>query len=350
MRRVKTALACWATGRSGGLGAVQQPSVLVSEDAALARQAASNHLVDDRWLVLVGGGAPSPDQVTYSGGLAAPGEEFILGDSLVLQTQSYGMSHFMSAAGPTLVRVADEDDLRRFFADADSARETGQFPSFLLDPMVQLADQPALGWPADGDGPSRRLYAAADGSVSTSPSGSRLGSVSDGPNEISATFAALSAGSLAGCPVALGALSLEAQRLAGCAARPWLSDYLRAISARQLLATRGFHPGAVAGFGASLLTQDAPARSWRGDEPLVFWEDEQHVVVDPVSARVFTVSQPVAAITEALSGRDDADPELIAELAGIPQGRAFDAVRRVRELLGGNGLMPAVPHTLQARG
>lgn len=110
---------------------------------------------------------------TLEGDPALVGEELVLGDDLFVQVESYAGAAYLPLVGPTLLRVAEDDDVASLAADLD-ATAAGDLPPVLADPQLQLADRCGLGAPSCG-GPRHRLHLAADGTVRTSPVGPALG-------------------------------------------------------------------------------------------------------------------------------------------------------------------------------
>ncbi|MEU1186932.1 daptide biosynthesis RiPP recognition protein [Streptomyces sp. NPDC005859] len=264
-------------------------------------------------LVLVPG-APGEDTtadgrrvVGYEGSLAGAGGEFSPGAGFYLQIQGYGISEYMSVAGPTLVRIADATDFDVFLADADRALLDGTFPDFLTHPAIQLADLPGLG--ADrttAAGPRYRLYVDADGAVSTTPGGTRLGTAGDGPELLDAQWQRLNSGAQTTCAVCLGTVVDDDLRRTELAARPWLGRYLAALGAIRALRARGVDGSIrVSGFGGRIsdaLAADAGADAdlRDADAPLLLWSDQDVYVHAPAPSRTFSVERAAATPVEAL--------------------------------------------------
>ncbi|WP_371578974.1 daptide biosynthesis RiPP recognition protein [Streptomyces sp. NBC_01314] len=270
-------------------------------------------------LVLVPGAAAGPGEDTtadgrrvvgivgYEGSLAGAGGEFSPGAGFYLQIQGYGISEYMSVAGPTLVRIADDTDFDVFLADADRALLDGTFPDFLTHPAIQLADLPGLGagrTPAAG--PRYRLYVDADGAVSTTPGGTRLGTAGDGPELLDARWQRLNSGAQTTCAVCLGTVVDHDLRRTELAARPWLGRYLAALGAIRALRARGVDGSIrVSGFGGRItdaLAADADADADLRDEdaPFLLWTDQDMYVHAPAPSRTFSVERSAATPVEAL--------------------------------------------------
>ncbi|MDW8810583.1 hypothetical protein P1P68_38755 [Streptomyces scabiei] len=259
--------------------------------------------------------------VGYEGSLAGAGGEFSPGAGFYLQIQGYGISEYMSVAGPTLVRIADDTDFDVFLADADRALLDGTFPDFLTHPAIQLADLPGLG--ADrtpAAGPRHRLYVDADGAVSTAPGGTRLGTAGDGPDLLDAQWQRLNSGAGTTCGVCLGAAVDPGRRETALAARPWLGRYLAALGAIRSLRARGVDGDIrVSGFGGRItetLAAGADADLRDPDAPLLLWTDQDVYVHAPAPGRTFSVERTAATPVEALlacgsaeAAAEYADPE-----------------------------------------
>ncbi|MFD9113002.1 daptide biosynthesis RiPP recognition protein [Streptomyces bottropensis] len=250
-------------------------------------------------------GADGHRVVGYEGSLAGAGGEFSPGAGFYLQIQGYGISEYMSVAGPTLVRIADDTDFDVFLADADRALLDGTFPDFLTHPAIQLADLPGLGagrTPAAG--PRHRLYVGADGAVSTAPGGTRLGTAVDGPDLLDARWRRLNSGAETTCVVCLGAVVDHDLRRTALTARPWLGRYLAALGAIRSLRARGVDGTIrVSGFGGRIteaLATDADADLRDADAPLLLWTDQDVYVHAPAPSRTFSVERSAATPVEAL--------------------------------------------------
>lgn len=326
---VKKHLNSWGTGRvrpvepQGADGAL----TLVLEDAGHLGDVLASDLVGSRTLVFSPGDS-TDSTIGYEGSAAEPGGDLSVDDAFFLQTQDYGTSGYMSVIGATLVRVVEEADFAAYLADADRARTTGVFPDFATSPAVQLADPSALGGQAGDDGPRTRLYARADGVLSTSPWAAPLGTLGDSLDRLDAEWSRLNAASPRPCAVALGAAVPEAVRTAALDERPWLGRYLAAVDALRELKARGIADAKVSGFGHRLSSApDGPGDARDvvdADVPLLLWTESAAYLHVPGPGRVFQLSHTAGALAEALlaCGSVDAAAEH-ADRAGLLQVDRF---------------------------
>ncbi|MFD7028532.1 daptide biosynthesis RiPP recognition protein [Streptomyces sp. NPDC059917] len=298
MAGIKRHLMLWGTGKPGAEHSATGASTVVLENPDHLSTLLGSDLVGPDSVVFVPGhteGTDAPDGpvVTgYEGSLSEPGAECSLGTDFYLQIQNYGISAYMSVVGPTLIRVADDMDLDAYLADADEARRSGVFPDFLTNPVIQLADLPALGAGTAGDGPRRRLYVDQGGALSTAPGGARLGVLGeDRLDRVEARWL---------LPDGSGAPEQVAER-------PWLGRYLAAIGAVRDLRARGVVDVRVSGFGGRLGAAATAAAAATGPAdtadallPLLLWSGEHAFVHDPASGRTFGLDPAAAALAEVL--------------------------------------------------
>ncbi|MEU2288656.1 daptide biosynthesis RiPP recognition protein [Streptomyces sp. NPDC013178] len=300
-RRAKDHIMSWgAGGRRPASVPEGSVATIVLADARHLDAVTASGLTGPGTLVFVPGtGEASGNTIPYGGSLADPGADFALGEDFYLQTQDYASSAYMSVLGPTLIRVFGLEDFSAFVADADRALHEGVFPEFLITPAVLLADTAALGGPRDGDGPALRLYVDAEGRVSTSPSGSPLGTVGDDLASLLTRYEHVNAASEAPCAVSLGGAVPEEARTAALQTRPFLGRYLAAVRTLRALTAQDVGGLKVSGFGHRLTnsaTGDADLRD--PALPLVLWNTEQAYVV--AGGRVFAVDHAFAAAVERL--------------------------------------------------
>jgi hypothetical protein len=301
-RRAKDHIMSWG---SGGRRPASVPegslATIVLADARHLDAVTASGLIGPGTLVFVPGtGEATADTVPYGGSLAEAGADFALGEDFYLQTQDYASSAYMSVLGPTLIRVFGMEDFTAFLADADRAVHEGAFPEFLITPAVLLADTAALGGPLDADGPGLRLYVDTEGRISTSPSGSPLGTVGDDLATLVTRYEHVNAASEAPCAVSLGAAVPEEARTAALQTRPFLGRYLAAVKALRALTAQDVGGLKVSGFGhrlAAAVTGDADLRD--PSLPLVLWNAEQAYVV--AGSRVFAVDHSFATAVEGLT-------------------------------------------------
>ena len=274
-----------------------------------------------------------PGVVGYHGTVGDPVCELSVGEDFYLQTQNYGVSEFLSVLGPTLIRVTDDADFAAYLADADKARGTGVFPSFLISPSVQLADLTALGAGPETDGPQARLYVTADGGVSTSPGGAVLGTVTDPLDQLVHVWRERNSASEQPCAVCLGGVLDESARCAELALRPWLSRYLDALAALRDLYARGVTDVQISGFGARLASDlpvtDCTARS------LLLWTDEHAYVYDPAARRTVRINRAAAPLVDGFLtlGSIDRAADWSASTLGVRADQARDSLSQLDTML-----------------
>ncbi|MBW1596584.1 daptide biosynthesis RiPP recognition protein [Streptomyces sp. JJ38] len=322
----KRHLVSWGTGTRHRQAADAEPAArpgaltVVLEDAGLLPAVLGGDLAGPHSLVLAPGVASSPLEgpepgspvvVGYEGSAAQPGDELSIGDSFFLQTQEYSASQFMSVIGPTLIRVFDGSDFAAYLADADRARAEGVFPAFATDPVIRLADLPSLGASPAADGPATRLYADADGTVSTAPGGAALGSAGDAFADLLGVWERVNKDSAHPCAVGLGATVPEAERCASLAERPWLGRYLAALDALRELRARDVSHLRVSGFGGRLSETAEPvaeAADAHGTElPLLLWNEQGAYVHSTPTGRFFQIGTDAARIAETVLACGDAE-------------------------------------------
>ncbi|MFI5758058.1 daptide biosynthesis RiPP recognition protein [Streptomyces sp. NPDC051569] len=309
-RRIKQHIMSWGTG-------THRPAATPGGAAATIALADREHLAAVIGSGLTGPGtvvlAPGDDDaasgvVGYDGFLAEPGADFSIGDDFYLQTQDYASSAFMSVLGPTLIRITDRDDFALFLADADRAVAEGVFPDFAVAPSVCVADAPALGAGRGIDGAGLRLHVDADGTVSTSPSGSPLGTVGTPFAELAGAWERINAAGDLPCGVCLGAAVPESERVTALLARPYTGRYLTAVDALRTMTVNDVAGVRVSGFGDRItpgLTAAPVAGAYAADLldpalPVVLWNDERAYVFEPTAGRVFTVDRVSARAVESL--------------------------------------------------
>jgi hypothetical protein len=334
MGPAKLHLASWGTG--AGLrrpdGATGTGTVVLESPAHL-EQLLGGDLVGAGTLVLVPGeqggeeGDPTggPLVLGYQGSLVEPGDEMSIGDSFFLQTQDYGTSQYMSVIGPTLIRITEPADFEAFLADADTARDKGEFPGHVIEPAVRLADLSALGAGPGADGPHTRLHVYGDGRVSTAPGGIPLGTLDSTLDELHVEWERVNSAAAHPCAVSLSAVVPDEERSAALAARPWLGRYLAALDALRELRSRGVLGLRVSGFGArldaSLADAGRPADHAGTELPLLLWADETTYVHLPAGGRFFQLDARAARVAEALLVHGDfeasarhTDPEALRQV------------------------------------
>lgn len=290
-------LMMWCSGATSR-SSLDRRQVVVLEDASFLGALRATDLVDSDAVVFVPGDVAGA--LPYEGSIAGPGSEFIIGEDFFLQVQSYAISEYVSVVGPTLVRFSDAEDLEVLESDVANARDTGAFPEFLTNPIVQLADLPALGVLDAGAGPDARIWVDASGAIAVSPTGSTLGRVGATRAEIRNAWTTQLSGSVD--PGALAARVAREDVLALNARTPSLARFLAAVEGIRNLRARRLPLPHVSGFGSTLLPATDPTAGAlvAPDLPLLMHSAERHFLVQPAAHRVFEVSREAAAAFEAV--------------------------------------------------
>lgn len=303
LREVKARLLRWAAGALPGITGAPSRTVVLAEAAHLPDLLAGD-LVDDTTIVLVPGAAgEAPLEgrlVRYRGRLDETGTELALGDDFFLQVQGYGISQYVSVVGPTLVRVADVEDLEQLLDDARAARGTGVFPDAVTHPAVQLADVVALGADRTYAGPAHRLFVDAEGRCAVSPSGAVLGDLGSSTADLVAAWAGLERADATADEWALARAVPPDVLAAARRELPWLVRWVRALEMLKNLRARGLGGLRVSGFGGHLADDVPDAATPRPDDPLLAWDDERAYLGDPTTGRVFAVGRDAAGVVDAL--------------------------------------------------
>lgn len=290
-------------------------------------------------------GRPAAGVVEYEGGVSAPGDEFLVGDDLVVHTQDYLATPFLAVAGPTIVRIGGEQDYQAFLQDADLARDQGVFVEQLLTPGVFLADHCALGTTHPCAG-SRRLHVSASGDVRTAPGGEVLGSVESEVDALENAATELGAAGDVCLNALVGADVIDSARTA----RPWLSRYLRVLAVLRGLRAEGRTGLRVSGFGGRFTAALPTELTEHPDAPILVWNDGEQLLCDTAQDRVFQLGVDAARIVELLLVTGAAEPA--AGLASIHMGlsdtAARDAVDAVIMKFAGTGVLPGDQSAVRA--
>ncbi|WP_420124078.1 daptide biosynthesis RiPP recognition protein [Nakamurella sp.] len=217
-----------------------RPRIVVVEAARHAPRAVAAYGSGSAtvWVRQEGAEEPVPagsarDVVTFHGSFLADQGQITVPGRPHIDIRPYGVAELADITGPTVLRITDDEDFSAFLRDADRSRAGGPFPAHLTDRRVLLADLAGLGAPAERSGPADRLLIRPDGTVSTSPTGGRLGRVGDDPADLERQWRGHLAGSRRPCPVCLSGVLAERDRVDALAERPWLGDYLRAVEQRR---------------------------------------------------------------------------------------------------------------------
>lgn len=267
-----------------------------------------------------------PDDVAFTpdvceGGISEPGDELFVGDGLFVYTQDYLSTPFLAVAGTTIVRMTGPEDYRAFLEDADIARAKGSFVEQLLNPSVFLADQCALGTThLCGALALLRLHISAVGEVRTSPGGSVLGTVESTVDELEKA-AVEPFGDVCLNGVVDPSEVDEARR-----ERPWLSRYLRTLDVLRGLRAEGRAGYRVSGFGGRLVDTLPATLTEPVDAPLLLWNDEEHLLCDTTTGRLFRLGADAAKLTELLLVSGSGAVELAREHLLLDHSVAADAL------------------------
>ena len=315
-------LMMWSSGAVSGSSLSARQAVVLEDANALGALRATDVLDPD---AIVFAPADIEGALPYEGSIAGPGTEFIISEDFFLQVQTYAISEYVSVVGPTLVRLSEGEDLDILQADVHTALQTGSFPEFLTNPIVQLADLPALGVLDDGAGPDARLWVGSDGSLAVSPSGDAIGTIGDNRSSV---WSAWSAQLVTSADVgALGARIGRENLIALQSRVPALQRFLAAVEGIRNLRARGLSLPRVSGFGTTLLPGIDPAAGslLAPDLPFLMSSVERHFLVHPVAHRVFEVDRPAAAALEAVLHLGDAAAEVVGSDAAASAARALRA-------------------------
>jgi len=315
-------------------GPRSHPAVVTVEVGVHATELARNGVVGEDSLVFAPQDDPPgiPGVVTYRGSVWNEGDELNLGGSFYLQAQKYAICEYMSVVGPTVIRVKDEEDFAIFLRDADIARESGAFPIYLANPLVFLADIPALGEPWKASGPDQRIHVRGNGEVSVSAFGKCLGTTDTPLSTLKARWEHENGVSQAPCAVALGEAVGEGVRSEGVRDRPWLGRYLAALNTIRQGLARGMAGLRVSGFGGYLAPGEGDLTDPANVIPVVSWNEDKALLFDPRSNRAFGMGTEAAALVELLLRFGS--PERASESAPL------EALRQAELQLAGFGISP----------
>lgn len=329
------ALLAWARGNAP-LHATTAPMTL-SHTANSSIMMASRLLMGDGCQVVttagdaVGGSLSSIRASEAQGALSEPGDELAVGDDFYVQVERYTAAAFLPIAGPTLLRVTDDEDLDAFLADVDAAL-AGTWPEALQHPMVHIADQCGLGAATCG-GLARRAHVDQADNVRTTPGGPVLGRLDE-----------LASGHVPavghGCDHTCRPPALAERMAVEIARRPSLGRLLTSLDVVRALASSRGHRGVVSGFGDRLMAADhlpaQPIDLQRDGErlPYVVTAEGNTVVFDARTHALVAVGRDAAVLVDALlaAGAEQA-PALAAASLGVPVETAASALLQVCERL-----------------
>ena len=174
-----------------------------------------------------------PRTETFTGSFLLAESDVQFGNGFRLRQSHYGTADFLPMDIPTVLRVSDDDDFSAFLRDADLAMQTRRFAPGVSHRSTMIADASGLGADADSAGPDRRVFIGPSGTISTSPTGSGLGTAGEPWQLIEHRWQQVNAGSRRPCAVCLAAAVNESDRTEALAERPWLAAYLAAIRVRE---------------------------------------------------------------------------------------------------------------------
>ena len=247
--------------------------------------------------------------VGYRGSFLPADGRVTLPAAVTIELRSYGLAEFGEMAGPTVLRVADDEDFSAYLRDADAARLDGLFAGHLTNRQALVADLAALGGQAERSGPRDRLLIRPDGTISTSPTGGAIGRLGESTADLDRTWREHVSCSVAPCPVCLSAALPERDRADALRERPWLGRYLTAVQALRAADRDGHTVRRVSGFGGRI----SPTLPWSSsvldpvDAPVILEIDDpaRLLVHDPVTGQRRLVD--VAAGAELEAGFADQD-------------------------------------------
>jgi hypothetical protein len=279
----------WFTGIAAPDPGGDRGRVVVVASDEFAEQVVA--VFDDGGTAVLVPSAPPPGRrvVQYHGSFLPADGRVILPGSVSIDLRSYGLAEIGDLTGPTVLRVADDEDFSAYLRDADAARLGGVFARHLTDHRVLVADLAGLGGSAARSGPRDRVLVRPDGTVSTSPTGGSIGRLGDSIDALDRSWQAHVACSVAPCPVCLQAALPERDRVDALRERPWLARYLAVVDALRAADRDGHAVRRVSGFGGRI----SPTLPWSssvldpGDAPVIIEiDDPAHLLVhDPASGQ-----------------------------------------------------------------
>ncbi|MFJ6216959.1 daptide biosynthesis RiPP recognition protein [Streptomyces sp. NPDC092296] len=311
---------CYPSRSETALDVVAEPG------ADLTALFASGLVTEDTWIYADPESAAAfPTAATVvptEGSFRYSGDEIVLADEVFIQVFDYSSIGFLTVAGPTVVRITNDDDLAAFLDDADRAAAEGAFPEQLVHPSVQLADLPALAGSTFESGVAR-LYVAEDGTLRTGPAGVVLPGGGREPQSGGVLDGALTPGLLA-----------QAHR-----ERPWLARYVRVLDALRRLSARHPHGSVqVSGFGFRLCPGLAPAVVEDTDATLLVVVAGQPYLLVGDELKMYRVGREAAVVYEAYQA---VEPEQAARLAAEALGLDTEVVRGLYAQLSARIIEPA---------
>lgn len=302
------------------------PRIFLVEDGAGADAVAEVAGLGD--MVLLPEGSPPWEGVAatarHTGALREVGDELFFGERGV-ELQDYVAAAFVQLVGPTAVRFFDESSWQAFLDDGELARQTGVFPSALIDPRVLLADRAAMVSP-EGFATPKAIRVAADGAVSAGLQGESMGGVDELPTSLLTPLPRVSA--FAGVA--------PRKRIADdLAPRGWIERYLRATDLIKMI---GLVNGTarISGFGWMLDDDDLADAEPLPSDPFLLDTAEGIVLADTTTLRRQLLSPQTAsvvALTQTSSTPERAGAR-VARALGVPETHARALCREAGVALG----------------
>lgn len=246
--------------------------------------------------------------VRYSGGWGEVGDELFFGERAV-ELQDYVAATFVQIIGPTAVCFTNAAGWHAFLVDADIARDTGVFPSALIDPRVILAGRTALARPGELMTPTA-IRVRSDGRVSVGVRGEIIGSVDDLPGLLTIPLPRVAA---------LGGIAAREELTADLTCREWIERYLDATDLVKMLHLAN-GAAKLSGFGWSLVEDGHADAQPLTTDPFLLETSDGFLLADtrtlrrqllsPVTARVIAVIQT--------SSAPEVATERVSRLLGTP--------------------------------
>ena len=290
MRETERIIARWISGATGDLGSTTGATgrtVVVDSDEWIPVLLSSGMIDATAALIHRGsdpGVAAAGSSRTYTGTFTDPGAELIFADGFRLRQIRYGLADFTCLDAPTAFVLVDEHDFSAFLRDADNAWQTGVFANHVTHPLAVLANIAALGGPRELAGPDHRVYVCAEGSISTSPFGSPLGTAAERPAVVTGRWIDAHRSD----PIDSNSLARVLpvnDRIDAIRERPWLGRYFEAIAVLRAIRGENLAPGRVSGFGGRLAGPGTPDTADAVGTPVLVQVGETVRAVDPVDGR-----------------------------------------------------------------
>ncbi len=237
------------------------------------------------------------------GSTSVPGDELILSRDHGVETIDYTSSRYLTAAGPTAVRVTSVEDALELVLDVQATLRSGQLPVALTSPMVELADQCAIAGSTSCPGRKlARLHVDGGGAVRSAPGGAVLGVVGDDSDGI-----------LEGARSYEGDPCLEEALAAALSDLPRLQMrmFLAGLNAVRVLGSRTSTAWRVVGWGTS---SGHPICNHAGQ--MILTNETDYVFYEDSSRRAFRLNPTTAGTVQAvLSAHSDEEAVLLCREA-----------------------------------